>query len=201
MQPVFICGIGTNVGKTIFSAIFAEKIGAAYWKPVQTGEDHDSETIRNLVSNPIVQILPERFILNLPASPHFAAFEEKTHISSHDLYLPDTNLPLIIEGAGGLMVPLNFDGLTFFQLIQMWNAEVIVVSKHYLGSINHTLLTLKALEDAQIPVKGIVFNGTPVPSTEKIIQQISGVNVLLHIFQEKSFTKERIVHYSQHLIW
>ena len=184
MNPIFITGIGTGVGKTVVSAILAEALGAAYWKPVQTGyaDGADSEWVRSVLSAPAT-IHPEAYKLKLAASPHIAAVEEGVRIDLHVIrdrlleiqatsYEPratspvgDANAPklearssqLIIEGAGGLLVPLN-EKEFMADLIHLLQAKVILVSRNYLGSINHSLLTAEVCRQYNLDVLGWVFN-------------------------------------------
>jgi dethiobiotin synthetase len=177
-QQYIVTGIGTDVGKTIVSAILTEKLQADYWKPVQAGiEQTDAQTIQSLISNKNSVIHPSKYILKTPASPHYAAELENIHISVNDLQIPETDNDIIIEGAGGIMVPLN-NRQTFLDIFKFWQLPVIVVSKHYLGSINHTLMSLNVLQQAKIPVKGIIFVGEQNPSTEEVILGMTGVNNL-----------------------
>jgi dethiobiotin synthetase len=201
MQSVFISGIDTNVGKTIVSAILMQKLGWTYWKPVQTGDDRDLTTVKSLVSNPQAKYLPERFLLKKPASPHTAAEEEGVFIHEHDIVLPQATGNLIIEGAGGIMVPINNQGLTFLQMVKKWQSEVVLVSRNYLGSINHTLLTVRVLQQEGIPIKGIVFNGEPNISGERIIERITDLPILLRIKNETVFSAELINSYSNQMEW
>jgi dethiobiotin synthetase len=159
-QPIFITGIGTGVGKTIVSAIITEKLKADYWKPIQSGDLDDSDTlkVKSLISNSITKFHPEAYRLTQPFSPHKSAAIDKVTIDLQNIILPNTDNQLVIEGAGGLMVPLN-DNFLIIDLIKQLNARVIVVSQNYLGSINHTLLSLLALKNYNIDVMGIVFNG------------------------------------------
>lgn len=163
MQPIFITGIGTDVGKTVVSAIVAEALQADYWKPVQAGfsDGTDSEWVRSVLSEKIF-VHPEVYKLKLPASPHIAAREEGITISLSEiekhysrLQTPDSRL--IIEGAGGLLVPLN-DKEFVIDLIKKLNAKVILVSRNYLGSINHSLLTAQVCKANNINVLGWIFN-------------------------------------------
>ncbi|MGX5818994.1 dethiobiotin synthase [Chitinophaga lutea] len=164
MNNIFITGIGTGVGKTIASACVTEALGAQYWKPVQAGlqDATDTQTVRALVSDPSL-VREELYRLRMPASPHLAArregitiFPEKIAEQASRLQQPDR--PLLIEGAGGLMVPLTGETFTL-DLIKLLQARVIIVAQNYLGSINHCLLTAMALKQAQIPVIGWIFNG------------------------------------------
>src|SRR4051812_32249696 len=141
-QPIFITGIGTGVGKTIISAIVTEKLKADYWKPIQSGDLDNSDTlkVRDLVSNKTTRFYPETYRLTQPFSPHKSAAIDNVVIDIQTIIPPKTDNQLIIEGAGGLMVPLN-DNALIIDLIKQLNAQVILVSQNYLGSINHTLLS------------------------------------------------------------
>ncbi|MCK7555308.1 dethiobiotin synthase [Chitinophaga sedimenti] len=173
MQRIFITGIGTGIGKTVVAACVTEALDAAYWKPVQSGleETTDTQTVASLISRPGA-CLSEAYRLQLPASPHLAAKAESVAISE-DVLLGHAALsqtgPLVIEGAGGLMVPLN-DQLFTIDFIQKLNASVIIVSQNYLGSINHSLLTAMALQQARIPVLGWIFNGDAHTNEDDIIR-------------------------------
>jgi len=161
MKPIFITGTGTDVGKTIISAIVTEALEADYWKPVQAGWEvgTDAGRVRQLVSNDTTVVHPERYRLRMPASPHIAARQEGISLSVNDIvhHIPGTKRPLIIEGAGGLLVPLNETSF-MLDLIIALDARVIIVSKHELGSINHSLLTAAVLKQAQVEVVGWIFN-------------------------------------------
>jgi len=165
-----IVGIGTDVGKTIVSSIFTKALNAWYWKPVQSGDLHFSDTdkVATYVGDSFKKI-PERWRLKTPASPHYAAALDEVMIQEKDFEIPNES-PLIIEGAGGLMVPLNEQGLLYIDLLQQWNLPVILVSRHYLGSINHTLLSIEALKNRNIEIEMIVFNGDENSATESIIK-------------------------------
>lgn len=192
----FISGIGTDVGKTIASAIFVEALQADYWKPIQAGDLDNTDTMKvsSLISNSVSVIYPETFRLSQPMSPHAAADLDKIKIKLQDIVLPKTLNTLIIEGAGGLMVPLGDDCLVI-DLIKKLNAEVILVSKNYLGSINHTLLSVDALKSRNIPIAGIVFNGKPTPSSEAFILKHTGLKCLLRIDEENTIDKNTILKY------
>ena len=189
----FVSGIGTEVGKTIISAILAEALKADYWKPIQAGdlEQSDSIKVRDLLSNESTQIHPESYQLKLPMSPHAAAEKEQLAIELSAMPLPNTSRPLIVEGAGGLLVPINKKEC-IIDLVDSLKLEVILVSKHYLGSINHTLLSIEAIEARDIPIKGIIFNGQPNHDTESIILSKSGLKMIARIPTMKSVNKQSI---------
>ena len=192
-QQYFITGIGTEIGKTIVSAILTEKLNADYWKPIQSGELDDSDTkkIRTLISNKTSKFHPEAYQLQQPFSPHYSAHLDGVTIDMDEIVIPETQNHLIVEGAGGLMVPLNDKDL-MIDLIQKLNLAVILVSKNYLGSINHTLLSIAALTSRNIPIKGLIFNGDANDSTEDIIQKRSNLKILGHIPDMEKMTPEMI---------
>ncbi len=177
-QTIFVTGIGTDVGKTVISAIVVEALQADYWKPIQSGsiEGTDSETIKKLISNNKTLFHKESYCLKEPQSPHFAAELENTIIDERKIIRPKTDNILVIEGAGGLLVPLN-ENKTVLDLI-FPDDLVIVVSKHYLGSINHTLLTINELNRINCKKIGIIFVGENKPSTEKIVEAQSNVSII-----------------------
>ncbi|MGB3947126.1 MAG: dethiobiotin synthase [Bacteroidia bacterium] len=196
MKTYFISGIGTDVGKTIASAIVVEALEADYWKPIQAGELHNTDTMKvaSLISNKKSVLHKEHYLLTQPQSPHAAAEFDGIEISLKHIQLPATNNILIIEGAGGLMVPLTKSYLVI-DLIQQLKAEVILVSKNYLGSINHTLLSFEALKTRNIPIAGIIFNGETNKSSEAFILKYTQLKCLLRINEEKQLTKETIIKY------
>jgi dethiobiotin synthetase len=161
MAIYFVTGIGTGIGKTVISAILAEALNADYWKPVQAGYEDgtDTEWVKKRLSNGNARVHPEAYLLRKPASPHIAAREEGVEISIPKIcsLVPKIKRNLIVEGAGGLMVPLN--GKEFMaDLIQSLDAKVILVSRNYLGSINHSILTANLARQRNLPVIGWVFN-------------------------------------------
>lgn len=174
-MKLFITGIGTDVGKTVVSAIVTQALEADYWKPIQAGDlDHsDTHKVKAFVSNGKTTFFENSYALNTPASPHYAATIDGVTIDIQKITEPKTKNHLVIEGAGGLFVPLN-NQQTIADLIRP-DYKVIVVSRHYLGSINHTLLTLEALKNLNIQVAGIIFNGQKNEATESII--LSKTNV------------------------
>lgn len=177
-----ITGIGTDVGKTVVSAIFAQALGASYWKPVQAGDLDNSDSIKvNNWTDEEVTVLHEAFRLTEPMSPHAAATIDGLKIDEDSIRFPEVPGNLIVEGAGGLLVPVNNGGLLYADLFKKWGLPVIVVSRHYLGSINHTLLTLEVLKARGIPVEGIVFVGAENKATESIIVKVTGVKVMARI--------------------
>lgn len=192
----FITGIGTEVGKTIASAILTEALKADYWKPIQAGDLDNSDThkVQRLVSNRISVFHPNGFGLKTPMSPHAAAELDEVEITARKVMPPKTDNTLIIEGAGGLLVPIN-DSETIADLIRP-EFRVILVSRHYLGSINHTLLTIEALKHRGISCHGIIFNGKQNNSSEDIIQKMSQVPVIGRIHEEERFDQGIIRKYA-----
>jgi dethiobiotin synthetase len=157
----FITGIGTNVGKTIISAIITETLQADYWKPIQSGtiEGKDSDTIRDLISNSKTTIHAESYLLKQPLSPHFAAKIDGIKINLDEILLPTTTQDLIIEGAGGIFVPIN-ETHYVIDIAKKIGCEIILVISNYLGCINHTLLSIDYLVKHHYKIKALVFNGT-----------------------------------------
>ncbi len=180
MKRIFVTGIGTEIGKTFCAAIIVEALKADYWKPVQAGEldQLDSDFVRNAISNTESKFHPEQYLLSEPMSPHAAAKIDGIKLLPENFEVPETENNLVIEGAGGLMVPLNHDGDMLIDLIPKVADEVILVSKNYLGSINHTLLSIELLKQRNISIKGILFNGDANPETEAIILSTTGLKCL-----------------------
>lgn len=179
-QSFIVAGIGTEVGKTVVSAILCEVLGAHYWKPIASGADDgpaESVSVARLVCDGAHRVFSERYLFRKSLSPHIAAAIDGVEVSLNEFALPVCERPLVVELAGGVMVPLN-DTATNVALIRHLNLPVVVVSRHYLGSINHTLLTLQALRHHNIPVRGVVFNGEELPDTERIISSLSDVHVI-----------------------
>jgi dethiobiotin synthetase len=177
LQPIFITGIGTGVGKTIISAIITEALKANYWKPIQAGFDDgtDALEVKQLVSNTDSLFFDEVYKFKLPASPHIAAREENIKIEMNDIVSSYQNISknnannnLIIEGAGGLLVPIN-DNEFIIDIIKNLNAKVILVSRNYLGSINHSLLTAQICKQQNIDVLGWVFNDQFMQYEDEIV--------------------------------
>ncbi len=197
MNKYFITGIGTEVGKTIAAAIVTEALEADYWKPIQAGDLDASDThkVQNLVSNEKTVFHPNSFALNTPMSPHAAADIDGVKISSKDIKEPKTENDLVIEGAGGLLVPISHSE-TIADLVKP-DYKVILVSRHYLGSINHTLLTIEALKARGLTCFGIIFNGEEHKSTEEVILEMSGVKFLGRIDNEPYFDRAVVREYAE----
>jgi dethiobiotin synthetase len=174
-----IAGTDTNVGKTVVSAALAAALGAAYWKPIQSGlaGETDSQTVSRLGRLPADRILRSVHSLALPASPHIAARREGVEIRQRQLVIPDTPGPLVIETAGGLMVPLS-PRLLQIDVIADWQLPVVLVARTALGTINHTLLSLEALRRRRVPVQGVAFVGGPQPEVEATIVAMGRVRRL-----------------------
>ncbi len=190
MKRYVISGIGTEVGKTVVSAIVSEALKATYWKPVQAGEleNTDSHKVQRLTSN--VRILPEAYKLKEPMSPHAAAEIDGVNIQLNDFNLPQVDGNFIIEGAGGLLVPINMQGLLYADVFKNWNLPVIIVSRHYLGSINHSLLTAEVLKNRGIKIAGWIFVGDENKTSESIILKVTNLPMIARIPLVREVTKE-----------
>ena len=190
-KKYIVTGIGTDIGKTVVSAILAEALNAFYWKPIQAGdlENSDSIKVKSLCSKEIT-IVQEAYRLSKAMSPHAAANIDEIKIEK--IKIPNLKGNLIIEGAGGLMVPLNNDGLLYIDLIGEWKLPIILVSKHYIGSINHTLMTAEILKNKKIQVEGIIFVGDENIPTESIILKQTKLKYITRIPFVKEVTKEFI---------
>lgn len=195
----FVTAIGTDSGKTFTSAILCEALQADYWKPIQAGFPRDADAVKNLLSNAVSKIHNESYLLNTPASPHAAAKIDGVEISLEKIILPQTNNNLIIEGAGGCLVPLNENDFVI-DIAKKFQTEIILVSNLYLGSINHTLLTVDYLKRNNFKVKGIIFNGKSNIESESFILKHSGYSCLLRVEQEKTTDKEAVKKYAERLL-
>lgn len=196
-RKIIVAGIGTEIGKTVASAVLVEALQADYWKPIQSGglDDSDTDTVRRLISNTQSVFHPEAYRLTQPMSPHAAADIDGVTIELNKLVVPQTDNALVIELAGGLMVPINHQDL-MIDLVKKLNLPVVLVSRNYLGSINHTLLSVDACRSRNIPLAGILFNGPSVPSTETFILTYTGLPCLGRIKQEEVMTREVIKQYA-----
>ena len=178
-----ITGTDTDVGKTVVSAMLTLALGATYWKPVQSGIEGgvDTRAVQKMTGLPNERFLQEQYVFTEPLSPHRAAELDKTRIDVDDITLPEVEGPLIVEGAGGLMVPLTRENL-LINLFKSWNEDahvpVILVARTGLGTINHTLLSLEALWSRKIPVHGIIFVGDENDDNMRTIAEFSQVKVL-----------------------
>lgn len=195
MQRIFVTGISTGVGKTIASAIFCEAMEADYWKPIQAGDldNTDSQKVAAWVSNSKTKIHRSSFELSSAMSPHAAAEIDGVVLDANKIHEPYTKNNLVIEGAGGLLVPLNSED-TILDII-MPNYKVVVVSRHYLGSINHSLLTINWLKLRGYDVS-VLFSGNPNPQTENIILHKTKVPLVGRIGEESNFDKSVIKKYA-----
>lgn len=193
MKKYFIAGVGTDIGKTITSAVLVEVLSAGYWKPLQCGNLHytDSDIIKSLISNHYSVIYPETFRFKSASSPHHASLLENVIININHFKLPKTKNHLIIEGAGGVLTPIN-DKNFIIDIAAHFDCEVILVSHNYLGSINHTLLSIEAIKKRNIKIKGIIFNGQSIVSTENFIIKNSGILLLGRIPQLPMVNKQTI---------
>ena len=198
-RSYFITGIGTEVGKTVAAAIVTEALKADYWKPVQAGDLDNSDThkVKRMVANKETTFRPNSYELKTPMSPHAAADIDGIKIDLEKIKRPDTEKDLVIEGAGGLLVPLN-DKDCIIDLIKK-DDSVILVSRHYLGSINHTLLSVEALKNRGIKNIGIIFSGDEQPTTEEIITKMSQVKVIGRIEEEPYFDEMVVKEYAEKL--
>lgn len=195
-MKLFITGIGTDVGKTIASSILVEALEADYWKPIQAGDLANSDTnkVEKYVSNTTTTFHKNAYALRTPASPHYAAEIDGITIDLNEIKEPITKNHLVVEGAGGILVPLNSTDC-IMDLIQP-DYKVIVVSRHYLGSINHTLMTIEILKSRKINVAGIIFSGDENKATESIILEKTNVPMIGRMDNEPYFDQNVIKYYA-----
>ncbi len=177
-----VCGTDTDVGKTVVSALLVQGLGAHYWKPVQSGTDGGGDTgrVQQLLGLPPERVWPEAYRLTAPVSPHWAAERDGVTIDPARLALPAGDGPLVVETAGGLLVPLRRNWLQIEQ-IAVWGLPVLLVARSGLGTLNHTLLSLEALSRRSIPVLGLVLNGDPHPDNPRTLEALGGVPVLAEL--------------------
>ena len=195
----FVTAIGTDSGKTVVSAILVKALQADYWKPIQAGFPTDTEIVKALTGSSSSRFHPEVYLLPTPESPHAAARRQGKKIMIKEIRVPETQGDLIIEGAGGLMVPLN-DHELVVDMINNLEAEVILVANLYLGSINHTLLSVDCMNNRGLKIKGIVFNGPENRESEEVILRYSGYPLILKIRQEDRIDSEVIEKYAHQLL-
>lgn len=179
MSRFIVVGTDTDVGKTVVSALLVSALGARYWKPIQAGRDGgtDAERVAELAGISSDQIIPEVYTLNTPASPHYAAERDDVAIDLEKLDLPDVTGPLVVEAAGGLLVPVTRSTLQI-DVIAGWDLPVILCARTTLGTINHSLMSLAVLNDWEIPVHGIVFVGDEHSDNQRTIVEMGGVRLL-----------------------
>lgn len=194
---ILVAGIGTEVGKTIVSGILAMLMEGDYWKPIQCGnpENSDTQIIKNWLDPAKHCIHAPAYSLQAPLSPHQAAQLENISISATSIILPKTKRSLIIEGVGGIFVPLSQTFLTI-DVFAAWQCKWVLVSKHYLGSINHTLLTIDALKHRRIPIIGLIFNGIPNPDSEAAILAHSQLPFLGRLLPENNIHTTTLQRYA-----
>ncbi|MGZ3863907.1 MAG: dethiobiotin synthase [Bacteroidia bacterium] len=197
MRRIFVTGIGTDVGKTVVSAVLVEAMQADYWKPVQTGADFgtDTETVRRLISNSKSVMHPESYKFTASVAPYAASVQENKPIDLDSIKMPHTDNHLVIEGAGGLLVPIT-DKYFMMDLIMKLDAEVVLVVQNYLGSINHSLLSCEYLKSKGVKVAGIIITGTENAASEEIILKHSGFPLLGKVKREVSINQEVIKKYA-----
>jgi dethiobiotin synthetase len=181
LSPIVISGVGTDVGKTVVSAIFCKALGFNYWKPIQAGDLDHSDSMKVGAFCPEIHVFEEQFRLKSPMSPHAAARKDGVSIELSDFSIPPHSGNLIIEGAGGLMVPINDQGDLYIDLFEQWNFPLVLVSRNYLGSINHTLLSIEALQKRNVNILGLVFVGEANLETESIVCYKTKLPVLARI--------------------
>ncbi len=179
MTNLVVTGTDTDVGKTIFAAAIVAATGARYWKPIQAGLDGETDTmcVARLAGVPASRIAPEVYRLATAASPHFAAERDGVDIDLQKLVPPEGVLPLVIEGAGGLLVPLSRKALQI-DVFARWDLPVVLVASTRLGTINHSLLSIEALKRRAIEIRGIAFVGDENADSERTITEIGGVRRL-----------------------
>lgn len=182
LPQLVVCGTDTDVGKTVVSAWLVQGLKAHYWKPVQSGLDGggDRQRVQTLLNLSTDRILPEAFAFQQPVSPHWAAELDGVALDPDALNRPRIDQPLVVETAGGLMVPLTRQWLQIDQL-QRWQLPIVLVARSGLGTLNHTLLSLEALQQRNLPVLGLILNGPPHADNPGTLEHFGGVPVLAHL--------------------
>ena len=194
-KAYFITGIDTDSGKSVASAILVKALRADYWKPIQAGFPTDTEFVQELVADNSLKFHKESYLLKHPMSPHAAADLEGIKVELNQINIPQTDNTLIIEGAGGILVPLNQDDYVI-DIAKKFDLEVILVSRLYLGNINHTLLSISELKRRNIKLKGIIFNGKANQASQEIILKKAAVPCLFHILEEEKMNSKIIAKYA-----
>lgn len=197
---LFITGIGTNVGKTVVAAILTEALQADYWKPIQSGveEGKDSDTVKSLITNIKTVIHPETYLLNQPLSPHFAAKLDGVEIELDKIHLPKTDNHLIIEGAGGLLVPINSTQYVI-DIAKQIDCEIVLVISSYLGCINHSLLSIDYLKRNHFKIKALVFNGEFEPEVKEAIVGYDKNTLIIDVPQQNELSKLAVLQISSQI--
>ena len=190
MNRIIVAGIDTEVGKTVVSAILTEALGGAYWKPVQCGLPGDLAWVQNHLSSPSRCYL-SAFSLGAPCSPHLAAKKEGVRIEASRLIPPVTSLPLVIEGTGGILSPLN-EIETWVDAAVHWNARWILVHRHYLGSLNHFALTIESMRCRKLSLFGVIFNGEGDLETEKMLLKKAKTRCLERLSWQEQLTPKTV---------
>ena len=192
-RSLVVCGTDTDVGKTIISSLLVQGLNARYWKPIQSGLDEGSDTkrISTLLNLSSDRLIPEIYKFKAPVSPHWAAEKEQTSIDPSQLKIPSTKGALIIETAGGLMVPLNRK-LLQIDLLKIWSLPIVLVARSGLGTLNHTLLSIEALRQRKIPILGIFLNGPLHQDNPKTLEQFSNIPIIANIPIFKSLTAKAL---------
>tara|TARA_Y100001968_G_scaffold44014_3_gene34102 strand:+ start:4395 stop:5042 length:648 start_codon:yes stop_codon:yes gene_type:complete len=192
-SSLVVCGTDTGVGKTIISSLLVQGLNGIYWKPIQSGLEDSSDTkiVSTLLKLPQERWIPEVYKFKAAVSPHWAAEKENQCIDPSLLKIPSTKTPLIIETAGGLMVPINRNLLQINQL-KNWGLPIILVARSGLGTLNHTLLSLEALKKRLIPIIGIVLNGPPHQDNAKTLEQFGKIPILAHIPHLEDLTASQL---------
>ncbi len=198
-ERYFITAIHTDSGKTLVSTIFAQALHADYWKPIQAGYPRDTDTVMQFLQSKQSKVHKEAYLLQAPMSPHAAAKLEHLEIHPENILLPQTDNTLIVEGAGGVLAPISENHFVI-DIAKKFNLQIILVCNIYLGSINHSMLTINELKRRKLPVRGIVFNGPENIETEKFILKHSTYPCLLRVRQEKKITQEIINRYAIELL-
>ena len=202
-QGIFVTGTDTDIGKTVVSTLLTLGLGGSYWKPIQSGfskigneEQSDSSFVQSFLEDR--SVIPESYKLSRPLSPHLAAKLDGTQIDLEQIYLPakDIQGPLIVEGAGGVLVPIN-DHLMIIDLIKKFNFPTLVVARSSLGTINHTLLTLASLRSRGISILGVAMVGEKNTENKKAIEKFGKTPVLFEIAKIKNFSRKSFEHIYQ----
>ena len=194
MSAIVVTGTDTGIGKTVFSAGLAGLLDAAYWKPIQSGLDEETDTsvVARLAGLSSERIIPEAYRLSRPLSPHRAAELDGVTIDPDRLALPSPGRKVVVEGAGGLMVPLTRSYL-FVDLFASWRAPVVLCARTGLGTINHTLLSIEAMRQRGVPLLGVAFIGDSMPDTERTIAKFGSTSVLGRLPRIDRLTPEALV--------